>query len=470
MQGEGVFPYDLIKKHKKVIIYGMGNYGKSYIEQIEKTQYCQIVAVSDINNNVSCNGYNYIEPSYIPFVVFDYIIIAIKSIELSTEVYWKFVRMGIEEKHIVSEYMNEQHFFPCFIPSDITMLNNIDMPIEIAITLDGGLGDHIIALALYRKLIELAPNCIVDIYGKKDFIKVTYGNERNVRYIYEFSMEVGEINRFNMKYDLALRWLFFIKVEFANYFKLKTRYPMLFKKIIATKNSSLISDLKYGLKSYYLVHQRAYMMRYDRYQFLGLGHVWDISWKSSRLLLNQAYLNEYKKLNLGKYITLNCGASIVPGHEGKKQTKVWPIEYFRFLVKEFKKLYPNIKIVQLGDANATRIDDADEIMISVNLELVKYILAKSMLHVDCEGGLVHLATQLGVKCVVLFGPTPVWFYQYINNINIVSDDCGNCCHIKADWYTDCFLGDVNPRCMRSIKPGMVLERISHFIENYIYDK
>lgn len=463
MQGEGVFPYDLIKKHKKVIIYGMGNYGKSYIEQIEKTQYCQIVAVSDINNNVSCNGYNYIEPSYIPFVVFDYIIIAIKSIELSTEVYWKFVRMGIEEKHIVSEYMNEQHFFPCFIPSDITMLNNIDMPIEIAITLDGGLGDHIIALALYRKLIELAPNCIVDIYGKKNFIKVIYGNERNVRDIYEFSMGVGEINRFKRKYDLALRWLFFINVEFVNYYKIKANYPLLNEKILETKNSNLISDLKYGLNSYLFVHQRAYKMGYDRYRFLGLGHVWDINSNDARLQLNPAYLNEYERLDLGRYITFNCGASIVPGQDGKKQTKVWPIEYFHIFVKEFKRIYPNIKVVQLGDDHATVIEDTDVIMINASLELVKYILVNSMIHVDCEGGLVHLATQLGVKCVVIFGPTPAWFYQYISNININSDACGNCCHIKADWYTKCLLGDQYPRCMRSVKPEAVLENVVRFI-------
>ena len=61
-----------------------------------------------------------------------------------------------------------------------------------------------------------------------------------------------------------------------------------------------------------------------------------------------------------------------------------------------------------------------------SLELVKYVLKGSLLHIDCDSGLVHLATQLGTKCVVLFGQTSVWYFGYEQNINIVSKVCNSC--------------------------------------------
>jgi ADP-heptose:LPS heptosyltransferase len=48
------------------------------------------------------------------------------------------------------------------------------------------------------------------------------------------------------------------------------------------------------------------------------------------------------------------------------------------------------------------------------------------MHIDDEGGLVHMATALGTKCAVLFGPTPVGIFGYEQNINICADTCKEC--------------------------------------------
>jgi ADP-heptose:LPS heptosyltransferase len=82
---------------------------------------------------------------------------------------------------------------------------------------------------------------------------------------------------------------------------------------------------------------------------------------------------------------------------------------------------------------------------------------------DCEGGLVHLATQLGTKCIVLFGPTAPHYFGYEQNVNIATDICGDCRWIAADWMVHCYRSDEKLVCMRSITPAMVLERVAEVL-------
>ena len=41
----GIFPFEYVEKNSKVIIYGLGKYGMSYIEQVQATGWCDIVGV-----------------------------------------------------------------------------------------------------------------------------------------------------------------------------------------------------------------------------------------------------------------------------------------------------------------------------------------------------------------------------------------------------------------------------------------
>ena len=90
------------------------------------------------------------------------------------------------------------------------------------------------------------------------------------------------------------------------------------------------------------------------------------------------------------------------------------------------------------------------------MELTKYILKNSLLHVDIEGGPVHLASQLGTKCVVLFGAIEVDFLKYTQNINIVSEVCSPC-YFAWDTDSQCLLGGKEPLCMLSITPQKVFD-------------
>ena len=81
-----------------------------------------------------------------------------------------------------------------------------------------------------------------------------------------------------------------------------------------------------------------------------------------------------------------------------------------------------------------------------------------------EGGLVHLATNLGTKCVVLFSPTQPNIYAYPNNINIVYATCNGCYGLYENGYA-CARGLEKPECMYSITPEMVMEKIAEYIDS-----
>ena len=54
-----------------------------------------------------------------------------------------------------------------------------------------------------------------------------------------------------------------------------------------------------------------------------------------------------------------------------------------------------LEVVQVGGGYDREIKNADKKFLRCDLELTKHILANSLLHVGCEGGLIHLASALG---------------------------------------------------------------------------
>ena len=95
---------------------------------------------------------------------------------------------------------------------------------------------------------------------------------------------------------------------------------------------------------------------------------------------------------------------------------------------------------------------------------MKYIMRDSLLHIDDEGGLVHMGTALGTMCIVLFGPTPMDVLGYPQNINICSYVCPGCFSFIDGWNSYCFRGGNAPDCMYSISPEIVMKKIVEFLD------
>lgn len=102
---EFLFPFELIKKNSKIVIYGYGNMGKQYVRQIRKSHWCSIEMIID-------RAYLDLkeeEEEIFPLTAlnasmkFDYIVISIAKKEVIEEVERQLFEMGIEKDKIISE-------------------------------------------------------------------------------------------------------------------------------------------------------------------------------------------------------------------------------------------------------------------------------------------------------------------------------------------------------------------------------
>lgn len=182
-----------------------------------------------------------------------------------------------------------------------------------------------------------------------------------------------------------------------------------------------------------------------------------------------------KKFNLENYVYITLQRGATPGLNMKELPKLWPLEYYNELIRLLKCIFPEYKIVQLGESKdrCGQMEGIDiNLLEKTDWEDLKVLLKNAWLHIDGECGMVHMRRALkGGPSVVLFGPTPMEFYSYDENINIKADEgCKHwCARISDFWQYRCLKSD-HPACMWQLTPQKVLERIMlHYIlEQYKY--
>lgn len=326
----------------------------------------------------------------------------------------------------------------------------------------GGFGDYIISSKLLDEISKIVP-CKIDVYCEN----VTFGKA-----VYEGreKVEIFPINMFYSqmwKYDLALKVEHFIHIEKQNANKIAKINPIFMDKL---------NKLGHGYRTYYPdVEQQWFRenIHFRRCEIKGINRWTELSHEGIFKIEDQKtwipMREEYKKrlqelgLNEKKYITLNRGADSMG--RSKMQTKVWPLEHYNDFVMLFKNQYPDIEIVQVGASGNAKIRGVDKYILGESLEVTKWILKGSILHLDCEGGLVHLATQLDTKCAVVFGPTPKHFYEYPQNINMVYEGCNNCMGTHPEWTFECYKGLSEPECMYKVTPEIVMKNIKSYMDS-----
>lgn len=98
-----VFPYDIISQGANIIIYGAGNVGKSYVNELIRSNYATIVGLADKKSR-EINVYNnvkVIDPQAIKEKEFDIILIAVFKEEAAIDIRTYLVELGISEEKIV---------------------------------------------------------------------------------------------------------------------------------------------------------------------------------------------------------------------------------------------------------------------------------------------------------------------------------------------------------------------------------
>lgn len=338
--------------------------------------------------------------------------------------------------------------------------------LKIGIFMNGGLGDALINLnyVYYLRKYLGYEGIEIDLYfEKKVFTKFLKNNNFVDKYYVKTTFNTED-------YDVFFR-LF--------------RFPCLYKfdKEFVKSKSQKLFDLLERYDKFNIAHHKV-VFQEPRYDSIGK----DIALASNHIRLQQPDIDgmlgipqEYKlpievsnvdetleKFNLKnkKFITLNRGV----GCKFSASPKLWSLENYNSLIKLLKTNYPDYTLVQIGDVNSTfgMMEGVDINLVGqTSFEELLVILKTANLHIDCEGGLVHLREALKAPpSVVLFGPTSMDFFGYPNNINIKAENaCKIACEwVSTHWETTCIKTNsaVNP-CMHAITPEMVIERIKEFV-------
>lgn len=463
---ECLFPFEKIPSGARVLIYAAGNTGIEYYRQLRMTEYCEFLGFIDrAYEKYESAPFKVYSPMDIVNISYDYIVIALKNSASNEKIISDLISYGALKEKIV--FVGRRNSF------DIKLLSKSDKKasenekfafnragISIAFKSMAGLGNIIIIKKYLDRLMQIEPSCHIDLFitNSETYVKAVFGeNHPNVHHV--ASPVEAKYEDVVGKYMVAMQYYHLLRIDFCDIETLRKQ---------STQLADLIENLQEAIRIYGLTHldnrdvfihiMRAKYMNRNVYTAAYYGDVLDIYDRYVDIPIRD-FGEWFKSVGLNSYITLNYGT----GTEGTNSSKQWPYEYFCKFAEMFKKEYPAVEIVQVGGARAKKISGCDKYLLGEDLEIVKYLLKKAAFHLDIEGGLVHLASQLGTRCIVLFGSTPVWYFGYDENVNIVSPACSGCWRLYQEEYS-CARKTKKMECMWSITPAMVMEQVEKLYE------
>ena len=331
--------------------------------------------------------------------------------------------------------------------------------IRTCFVLVGGLGDAIINY-----------NYIYHFYGrfKDDGVEIDIANVS--RAFMEFAGSGGFVRNFYGKdfdrsdYDLIIELRRYPSIVRADYFRIGRVSPQLTEYLFLCRRFEIDNPelIHFGPKNdgagadMEIKCGRTRFVQPDINGELGITEDY-----APKVEVDKELLKEYGLFD-DKYITIHRGCDRFFFTD--ENVKLWEEEKYEELIGLFKTEYPGVKIVLLGEEyeRSDRIKSCDiDLLGKTSISKLKAILKYSDLHVDTEGGLVHMRHAVGGgTSVVLFGPTSDKFFGYSENVNIRTDACPEPCEWKTkDWAGNCSNTDDKHVCMRSITPQMVVSGI-----------
>lgn len=464
-----LFPYEKIPSKSKILIYGAGTLGQEYYTQLSITHYCEVLGFIDRNyRDYKGSAVPVYPPDGISGLVFDYVVVALRMAAAYNEVHRILTQAGVPEDRIAAVF--ERDYAPCRI---FDLVDGFETEFaykgskkSVALLTTGGFGDMVIQKRLVMELIRLVPDCVIDIYNIKacEFLKNLYTDTPNIKNIIPDlgSRYGGKVKKYSL--GMTIEACHFIKVD---HFKeeIWDKEDRVFSgKIKLLIDRTEAEHVGISTPAHVTMHRRRYK-RYNAYTGFNYDGVFEISDKKVNIPLDDGAEKEFRELGLSGYgyLTINCGNGDCA--DDSMVAKSWPAACYEELTGLVKRNFPHIRIVQLGGKGAVRIKGCDLYMFGRDFTLVEHILKNALLHIDIEGGLVHIASQLGTKCIVLFGPTVEEYYGYENNINIRAGNCRDCWGLYEDM-NKCARGMTQPECMYAITPEMVCGEVEKELGRY----
>lgn len=470
-----VFPFKDIQKGENIIIWGMGEVGRQYVQQVRKTDYCHIRFCVDKGWEAMSKymDLDIVAPEKVKGRS-ERVVIANGSEDVVEKIKNELRKYGLTDERIVhNDLICENTVAMKEIKSSNLSGSNFLMKyshgrlkelVDVSFYVIGGLGDLLIncnyILAFKEKFKDESIKIKINFQPFRqyiiDFLPDTVKNEIEI----SFSDKEREVDE--EKSDLFILIKRYPWVKRANIEKMKLLSPALAKYALMCKRFEMDHARYFGNHAAYdgisaMESEADGVHRYnqgDIYGFLSMGEKTYIKFPNRR--------KEMQRFNLPKkYITVNRDIDSAKGKKGSV-LKLWPTDYYSKLIQLIKKEYPDYLIVIVGS-------NCDENLMGYDIDLVgkttpvelEAILQNSSLHISSEGGTVHLRHFLeGGMSVVLFGPTSPSFYGYKENLNLRSTSCEHPCEwTTRNWNTVCINSLKKQMCMLDLTPEIVMKKI-----------
>jgi hypothetical protein len=330
----------------------------------------------------------------------------------------------------------------------------------IAVDLSGaGLGDLLVVARYLRDLTANCPHLALDVYCHDvEMARWAFGGVPGLRH----RLSAFAFDSMKHIYPLALRIGQCIVIEETTIDEAAISANLKLKQLVRSlrtyrRQHEIAIAHQPSLDGY--IAQRAVYSNNTRASYLQTISGFAYAGDRLRLETDKGVL-ERNGLTGAAYVTIHDGFSPTFVVSSRRATKCYP--HFDAVFRLLKARFPDLKIVQLGAANGARLAGCDlDLRGATTLPEAASVLAGSILHIDNEGGLVHLAACLGVKSCVIFGPTPADYFGYPDNINIRPNVCGGCWWTNDSWMDQCPRGFAIPICMSEQPPDLVAARIEH---------
>lgn len=362
--------------------------------------------------------------------------------------------------------------------TDVNLNSNKKMNLDrnylnVAFKLTGGLGDLLIS-ANYLEVLhgKLNSNQVrFHIYAHRD-IKIARAVFKGLAYVASLHT-IDEIRDDCKDFDLFAEIQRYPFIRFQDRRRIYRYAPFLIEMIFLWERFR-VENSRFWLRSPWfdgqnqieVVNGRKRIQQPDVYGRLGIGEDYQ-----ANILIEQNEDVKLSQLNLEKekYITVHRG---VDAKIDKDSNKLWPLQYYNLLIEYIKKNFPEYKIVQLG-VNEKRCPEFKNVDLylagKTTLDDIKVILKHSKVHIDGEGGFVHLRNALhGGPSLVFFGPTSDKFYGYSQNLNMRGKGCPSehgCEWVRPDWQKRCVGNFTRNECLYSLSPETAFKGFCQLMEH-----
>lgn len=458
-----LFPFERVPKGARIIIYGAGVLGQEYLHQMMMTHYCEVVAMADRNYAAYQNiAVPVISPTEIYAMDFDYVVIALRTRTHLKEFLDVLRSQGIPKDVIIDGDERQDHS----IFLDVASTSENERPYayqcskqNLLVNFSGGFGDCVVYKKIMETFIRLAPKMCIDVFTSRglDFLRFLYADTPQIQQI---ELNLGVRYRSQMR-NYAAAISFYGHALHVDVLQYAEVFPRALTDVLRQlQQETSQENPSYKIPIYTSIYRTIFQggTVYDRLSYHGIIPISD---RHVHIPEDADARREMQDAHLGSFITLNFGNGIAGN--AKAVAKSWTKERFEKVIQLLHEAYPDFRILQLGDAHASRLLGAYHGFLGTRWPLVAQILAHSKLHIDIEGGLVHLANQLGTKCLVLFGATAVEYYGYPENINLHVGTCHGCYGLYED-VNRCARDLDEPECMYSITPEMVMDAAREYLD------